>query len=184
MKKLLQLGSNEGIAGEFNLTCVNDVLRLVPFTDRDKTLRKVYTALHVNAVLADGSIIALTEGYRIIPPVESKFYAPLREDAPCFYCNQRTDANCIGKQICGFPEGVVALELHRQVIVDEIPEEDITEVLFVSPSDKGGIWWHDVTFSELDWKKIRRRVEDALRKTTDKATLFNVAQKLGVKIYA
>ena len=33
-----------------------------------------------------------------------------------------------------------------------------------------------------DWKVIRRRVEDALRKTEDRAILFSFAQRLNIKI--
>lgn len=58
----------------------------------------------------------------------------------------------------------ISLELHR---VDTDRDLDVWEYIPLTPPD---------------WKKIRRRVEDALRKTTDNATLFSFAQKLGVKL--
>lgn len=35
---------------------------------------------------------------------------------------------------------------------------------------------------QLDWSKIRRRVEDALRKTTDRSTMFSIAKMLNMKL--
>lgn len=58
----------------------------------------------------------------------------------------------------------IALELHR---VDTDRDVDVWEYLPLTPPD---------------WRKIRRRIEDALRKTTDNSILFSFAQKLGVKL--
>jgi hypothetical protein len=81
----------------------------------------------------------------------------------------------IGEQITGILTGrilrTVALRLHLiQYVTYRGNEEDvdITEV---------------IPFVEPDWGKIRRRIEDALRKTTNNAILYRIALELGVKIY-
>jgi hypothetical protein len=62
---------------------------------------------------------------------------------------------------------VVALSF-RWVNVNQNEDEEWEEYLPIVPPD---------------WGKLRRRVEDALRKTSDKSVLFSFANKLNVKIY-
>jgi hypothetical protein len=94
----------------------------------------------------------------------------LKEAVHQGYANNHTPdwdepAPTIGEQIAD--KGVTALIFTRRIL-DQNEDSEYSEYL---------------TIQEPDWTKVRRRIEDALRKNADNATLFYVAQKLSVKIY-
>jgi hypothetical protein len=95
-------------------------------------------------------------------------YLPLRQSIDCRYADYRTDykesAPTIGEQIVHL--NVKGLEF---VLVED---------------DQNGFeeWREYLPLEQIDWAKVRRRIEDALRKTGDPKTLFQFAQKLGIKL--
>jgi len=155
----MTLGSDRGIASEFGLASLDDVMKLTPFNHTfEGVAGNSRDSLSVDLVLSDGT------GYALDSHCEFEHacnYDPteVREAAP------------IGEQVTGSFEGVVALEFHRRKFnCNSSPDEedDYREVLYITPPDYG---------------KMRRRVEDCLRKLSDPQKIFRIAVELGVKLY-
>jgi len=155
MKELMELGSRKGIAGRYELKGLNDVMSFTPFCDEwEGQAGRSRDSVHVVAVLSNGRRKQLDE--REILSHASNYEPPQEWTAPT-----------VGEQIAGLP--VVALEFTREEYsYDQVEQFSWTETVFVSAPD---------------WSKVRRRIEDALRKTEDNSRLYKLAVELGVKIY-
>ena len=150
----VELGSNKGIAGEFDLRNLDEVLSLTPFSRYfEGQAGSSVDRLRVIATIEDGEEFTLSEAWE---QAHASNYDPTTS----------SDAPTIGEQIAG-------REVVRQVF-DRLDRAD---------------WREESKYSETllliqpDWTKVRRRVEDALRKTTDHVSLYRLAVELGVKIY-
>ena len=150
--ELMKLNSGRGIAGEFQLTSIKDVLTIVPFEETwtwcDGNNRN---NLFVTAVFCNGDRKELEYSYH---------YGDANEYTP----DIDGDAPTIGEQIANMD---VSALIFRRIHKNQNEDEDWEEYLPIEP---------------LDWRKIRRRVEDTLRKTEDREKLFHFAQVLNVKI--
>jgi len=164
-EKMMELGSNKGIAGEFGFKSLQDVLSLTPFDRRWEG----------QAGTSQDSL-SITVNFASSPQefhyLEEEF---LQEHA----CNHEPttghSAPTIGEQLTYWEQEkgcvAVSLELHR--------------IKFCSYQDEQGNddYWEFLPLTPIDWGKLRRRIEDTLRKTQDKQVLFFVAQYLNCKIY-
>jgi hypothetical protein len=152
--ELMELGSNKGIAGMEKFKRIEDVLSFIPFFDQHTWCAgENFTRITVAAVLPDGSIVVLEQSGHIT-------------DAGQYVRDVDLDADTIGVQISRLPEYPAAL-------IFEYYED--TQNNFKT-------WEEYLPLAPPDWQKIRRRCEDSLRKTADNAVLFDVAQKLNVKL--
>ena len=153
--ELMKLGKEKSdIAGMYALNSIEDVLALTPYTKRHYWCNGtiIHGELAVTAVLGDGTRIPLEMSEDI---TDAAAYSGPPID---------TTADTIGVQVAGLE--VEAL-IFSYMVDNQNESEEIEEYLPLAP---------------IDWGKLRRRVEDALRKSTDRATLFEFAQKLNVKI--
>lgn len=133
----MNLGSNVGIAGEFRLTSVEDVMSITPFFYHYGSQAGSFIShLKVFALLSNGKKVELKnrEDYEY----GCSYDKPTRREAPC-----------IGEQIAGMVQ-VEALVFDRWETTDFENYEDIKwdEILVLSPPD---------------YEEIRRRIEDRLR---------------------
>jgi len=151
--ELMKLGSNRGIAGKYNLKTLDAVLKFEPFERRHTWCDG--TNYEGIAVFA-----VLSDGTEF--RLESGFiHSDGNEHTP----DVSGDAPVIGEQIAGLQ--VNALVFHYEEYGQNGNEE----------------WEECLPITPPDWKVLRRRIEDALRKNTDNATLFGIANKLNCKIY-
>ena len=151
----LDFASHVGIAGEFRLKGIDDVMSFTPFCrEWEGQAGHSSDALHVTAVLADDTEVRLNEAYE-------------SAHACSYDKTTTTDATTIGEQVAGLD--IKALIFHRDAYVSyqDGGDEDYKEILYLKPPD---------------FKKIRRRVEDHLRKSND-PEIFRLAVLAGVKIY-
>lgn len=151
----LEIATNKGIAGEFGFKGIDDVMSFVPFCRYwEGVAGTSRDAVYVTAILADDSEIRLKEAY------ESAH--------ACSYEKTTTQAApSIGEQIAKMT--VKALIFHRDAYISyqDGGDDDYAEILYlVAP----------------DYKKIRRRLEDRLRKAGNDE-IFRLAVLAGVKIY-
>jgi hypothetical protein len=154
MKKM-ELGSNKGIAGEYRLVGAHDVMSLTPFCAQwEGVAGSSRDAVHVTAITEDGREIALAESF-------------CQEHACSYDKTYEHDEPTIGEQIAGL--SVTALIFHRDAYCSyqDGRDEDYTEILYLTPPD---------------YTKIRRRIEDRLRKSGNDE-VFRLAVLAGVKIY-
>ena len=150
---LIKLGSGQGIAGEFQFTSMEDVMSLVPFRNEWHYCDGDYTD--------ELSVIAvLSDGSQV--KLEESLHVGYASN---YQRDYDEEASSIGEQIAG--RDVNALIFER--VVDN-QNEDRKEEAYLP-------------IQQPDWKIVRRRIEDALRKNTDKTVLFSFAQRLNVKIY-
>jgi len=84
-----------------------------------------------------------------------------------YIADTTTTADTIGGQIAGLGTPVTALIFRYEEWGQNHEEDRWAEYLPIQP---------------VDWPKLRRKVEDALRKSSDNAKLFGIAQNLSVKI--
>ena len=151
----LEIATNKGIAGEFGFKGIDDVMSFVPFCRCwEGVAGTSRDAVHVTAVLADDTEIRLEESYK-------------QEHACSYDKTTEQDAPTIGEQIAG--KEVKALIFHRDAYCSyqDGQDEDFKEILYLIPPD---------------YKKIRRRLEDRLRKAGNDE-IFRLAVLAGVKIY-
>ena len=149
---LMKLNSRIGIAGERHYASINDVMADTPYRNSWH-----YCDGDFRNLFAVTAILA--DGSEI----------ELEEEChQGFASNHQPDidnpADTIGVQIANMD---VSALVFRRVIFNQNEDSEYSEYLVIIPPD---------------WRKLRRRVEDALRKTSDKATLFSFAQKLNIKI--
>jgi hypothetical protein len=151
--KLMEIGTKYGLAGRFQFESIDDVLRHTPHTS-------IWT--WSGGRNEDGLFVTahLNDGKAVDLKTEID-----HGDAMNTIPDYHEDAPTIGEQIADLD--VVALSF-RWVNVNQNEDEEWEEYLPIVPPD---------------WGKLRRRVEDALRKTSDKSVLFSFANKLNVKIY-
>lgn len=152
-QQLMELNSNKGIAGEMLFTGMDEVLRFVPKRDE----YHYCDGDHHNDCLVTA---VLSDGSQ--KELDTALHIG---DGSNYVKDTVKDAPCIGEQIANLD--VNALIFHR-IVDNQNFDEDYEEYLPVE---------------NPDWKKVRRRVEDALRKTSNKEVLFSFAQKLNVKIF-
>ena len=152
----MELRTNKGIAGEFKFEGIDNVMSFIPFCrDWEGVAGISRDAVHVMAVLTDDTKIRLEEAY---------------ESAHACSYDKTTvqDAPTVGEQIAGLG-AVKALIFHRDAYCSyqDGGDDDFQEILYLTPPD---------------YKKIRRRLEDRLRKSGDDE-IFRLAVSAGVKIY-
>jgi len=151
----MQLGSNKGIAGEYQLTGVDDIMSWTPFCAQwEGVAGSSRDAVHVTAITEDCREIALAETFQ-------------QEHACSYDQKYEHEEKTIGEQIAGL--SVKALIFHRDTYCSyqDGRDEDYTEILYLTPPD---------------YTKIRRRIEDRLRKAGNDE-VFRLAVLAGVKIY-
>ncbi len=134
---------------------IDDAMRFVPYCEGwEGQAGRSQKAVHVDAVLADDTIIGLEESYRM-------------EHACSYDKTEESFAPTVGEQISGL--NVKALIFHTENFCSyqDGYDEEFSEILYLIPPD---------------YKKIRRRLEDRLRKAGDDE-IFRLAVSAGVKIY-
>ena len=153
MKKLMELGSRKGIAGEFGFNSLQDVIDFTPFVKEHHWM----DGTNVDAV----AVVATSVYGHLFALKEAEFVSDANNHIP----DRESDAPTIGEQIAG--KNVAGLTFIRTEVnqnYDRLDEEYIPIV-------------------PLDWGKLRRRIEDALRKTNNKAAIFHVDQTLNIKYF-
>ena len=163
-EKVMELGSDRGIAREFGLATPADILSLTPFDRRWEG--QAGTSQDSLSVMVNFSAGSPQE----VAYLEEEF---LQEHACEHDPSTGHSSVSIGQQLAEWEEnGCVAesLELHRvkSRSYRDMENED---------------YWEFVALTPINWGRLRRRVEDNLRKTQDKQVLFLVAQYLNCKIY-
>lgn len=152
---LMNLGSGRGIAGEYRFKTIEDVLSMVPWYRQHSYCDGTITNyLSVVAILPGGEEIELETATHF-------------SDGNEYIADTETAADTIGVQIAALPVYPVALVFTRREADANGGEEEWSEYLPLTPPN---------------WTKIRRRVEDALRKTSNKEVLFRFAQILKVRL--
>ena len=151
--ELITLGTSRGIAGKNNLRGIDDVMSFVP-----------YFRTHS---WCDGQN---HEGTRVFARLHDGYEKELQQagtvsNGDNYVADINTTADTIGGQIAGL---------------------DVTALIFIYEEwgqNHGEDRWEEyLPIQPVDWTKLRRKVEDALRKSNDKAALFGIAQTLSVKI--
>lgn len=140
---------------EISTRNIEEAMRFIPYCDGwEGQAGRSQKAVHVDAVLADDTIIGLEESYRM-------------EHACSYDKTEESFAPTVGEQISGL--NVKALIFHTENFssYQDGYDEEFSEILYITPPD---------------YKKIRRRVEEHLRKSGD-AEIFRLAVLAGVKIY-
>jgi len=153
VKDLLEFGSNKGIAGEFHFASMDDVFNSTPFRKEWNYCDGDFTDS-----LSVTAVLASGETQKLEEAVHIGYASNYRRDYKVF-------APTIGEQIAGW--NVNAL-IFTRVIDDQNEDSKEEEYLAITPPD---------------WKVVRRRVEDALRKTSDMKKIFACSQVLQTKIY-
>ena len=152
--ELMALNTNRGIAGKNNLRGIDDVMSFTPFF-------RTYN-------WCDGQN---HEGTRVFARLRGGYEKELKQagvtsNGDNYIADISTTADTIGGQIAGLDTPVTAL-VFRYEEWGQNGEDGWEEYLPIQP---------------VNWPKLRRKVEDALRKSSDKAVLFRVGQSLNVKI--
>ena len=150
--EIMNLNTNRGIAGRNNFKGIDDVMSFVPFFRTHNW--------------CDGQN---HEGTRVIVRLRDGSEKELQQagtvsDGNNHIADIDTTADTIGVQIAGL---------------------DATALVFIYEEwgQNGEDGWEEyLPIQPVDWTKLRRKVEDALRKSSDKAALFGIAQTLSVKI--
>jgi hypothetical protein len=155
MTELMILGSDKGIAGMENFKGIDDVLSFTPwFRQHNWCEGTNCEALTVIVVDSDGNHTKLSSD-------ELTTYGD--NHIP----ERRIHAEPVGVQLANKSSLTVAL-------LFEYKQQDQNE----------GIEWDEyLLISEPDWAKVRTRIEDALRETSDRRDLFRLAQELGCTIF-
>ena len=151
--KLMTLGGNINIAGERQYTSLDDVLRDTPFCR---------TWDWSGGRNEDSLRVWAVQKNGIRVELETRIHAG---DANNHIPDYDKSAPTIGEQIAKLE--VEAL-IFRLIEKDQNGDNEWEEYLPITPPD---------------WGKLRRRVEDALRKSTNQESLFAIANRLNVKIY-
>lgn len=149
--KMMDLNSNEGIAGEFKFKNENDALAFTPYRTGWHWMNgNNEDALHVTVVLANGcqKKLVLLEYDR-----DANNHIPDRESK---------DPGTIGEQIANLE--AVALIFHR-IDINQNGEYEWEEYLPLIP---------------LNWGNLRTAIIKAIKMTDDKKILFSVAQRIGI----
>ena len=153
---LMELGKSY-VAQRHGLKTMDDVMRFEPFWER-------YDSSQAGIKMDDTSVFAVLQGGEI--PLEQGSISSYGSNA---IPDTQQDAPTIGEQLAGIEKTVLGLHFHLHYSCEwEEYREDIHEYLPLEP---------------IDWIKLRRRVEDALRKTKDRVILFGFAHSLNCKIY-
>jgi len=151
--ELMTLGTNRGIAGKNNFKGMNDIMSFVPFFRTYNWCGgQNHQGTRVIARLRDGTEKELQQ-------------AGITSNGDNYIADINTTADTIGVQIAGLD--VTALVFRYEEWGQNHREDRWAEYLPIRP---------------VNWPKLRRKVEDALRKSSDKAALFGIAQTLSVKI--
>ena len=159
-KTLLRLGTNEGIAGEFTLTTEKTVMGLTPYRDSySYSGGDRVSELYVTAITREGIKLPLEQ--ETDDKSGDQFVPDHTETAPT-----------IGEQLAAMTDrDIVGIELTRKEYCDW---EDNAQ-------------WKNFTeyfpVEQPDWKKLRRRLEDRLRKMDDIPKLYKIAIELNVNVY-
>ena len=155
MTELMRLDSNVGIAEMEDLKSMEDVLSFTPWFRQHSWCEGTnYEGVTVIAVDSDGNHTKLSSD-------ELTTYGD--NHIP----ERRIHAEPVGVQLANKSSLTVAL-------LFEYKQQDQNE----------GIEWDEyLLISEPDWAKVRTRIEDALRETSDRRDLFRLAQELGCTIF-
>jgi len=149
--ELMKLNTNTGIAGIQEFKGIDDVLSFVPFC---RTWD--WSGGHLEDRISVTAVLADGNHVNLKEEIDAG-------DAAAYSMQITEPAETVGVQIAGF--NVQSLIFERR---------DLTQ-------DHDDQWEEYLPVTPLDWGKIRRKIEDALRKTTDNETLFGISQILGVK---
>ena len=151
--KIMALNTNRGIAGKNNLRGIDDVMSFTPyFRTHNWCGGQNHEGTRVIARLRDGYEKELKQ-------------AGVTSNGDNYIADISTTADTIGVQIAGLD--VTALIFRYEEWGQNHEEDRWAEYLPIQP---------------VDWPKLRRKVEDALRKSSDNAKLLRIAQGLSVKI--
>ena len=150
---IMSMNTNKGIAGRNNFKGIDDVMSFVPFFRTHNW--------------CDGQN---HEGTRVIARLRDESEKELQQagtvsNGDNYIADINTTADTIGVQIAGF--------------------DTVTALVFIYEEwgQKGKDEWKEyLPIQPVDWTKLRRKVEDALRKSSDNAKLLRIAQSLSVKI--
>ena len=155
MTELMRLDSNVGIAEMEDLKSMEDVLSFTPWFRQHSWCEGTnYEGVTMTAVDSDGNHTKLSSD-------ELTTYGD--NHIP----ERRIHAEPVGVQLANKSSLTVAL-------LFEYKQQDQNE----------GIEWDEyLLISEPDWAKVRTRIEDALRETSDRRDLFRLAQELGCTIF-
>ena len=153
--ELMTLGTNKGIAGKNNFKGMNDIMSYIPsFRTHNWCGGQNHEGTRVFAQLRDGTKKELKQ-------------AGVTSNGDNYIADISTTADTIGGQIAGFDTPVTALIFIHEEWGQNREDRRWAEYLPIRP---------------VNWPKLRRKVEDALRKSSDKAKLFGIAQSLSIKI--
>jgi hypothetical protein len=153
--KLMKFGKDGSHLGKiFKLNFVEEVLRMTPFSNEWQ---------HVDGRIVTDKLCVtaiLADGNRV----------KLKQRTRIMYIDtdikdQILEVEDIGMQIAELNAQALILET---IFDNQDNHSEVRELLILT---------------QLDWNKIRRRVEDALRKSFDKEILFEFAQKLNCKLF-
>jgi len=152
--ELMTLNTNRGIAGQNNFRGIDDVMSFVPcFCTHNWCDGQNHQGTRVIARLRDGSEKELQQAGTV-------------SNGDNYIADINTTADTIGGQIAGFDATVTALVF-----------------IYEKWGQNGEDGWEEyLPIRPVNWPKLRRKVEDALRKSSDKAKLFGIAQSLSIKI--
>ena len=151
--ELMALGTSRGIAGKNNFKGMNDVMSFVPsFRTHSWCDGQNHEGTRVFARLRDGTEKELQQ-------------AGVVSNGDNYIADTNTAADTIGGQIAGLGTVTALVFLYEEW--GQNGEDRWAEYLPIQP---------------VDWPKLRRKVEDALRKSSDKAVLFRAGRSLNVKI--
>lgn len=148
--KMMKLNSNIGIAGSEQFNTLDDVLKFTPYL-------KIW---NWNEGQSEDSleVTAILKNGQYIKLNNKIHIGDASNKIPDYNVNAQT----IGEQISNMEVNIL---IFKSVFADQSDNE---------------IWEEFLPVKNINWNKIKKHIETALRKTDDKEIIFTIANKLNV----